>query len=150
MWEESSAINAQRALAGLAALDALPIDGIPIAPELTEELSDPPMVSVVVCTKDRPDSLVSVLRGLTALHDEPYEIVVVDNAPIYVPEQAVLREFGEDPRVRYVRQRRRGLSSARNRGLAEATADIVAFTDDDVRVDPWATASSAGSGPLLT
>ena len=139
VWEElAPAINAQRVRAGLAALDALPIDGIPIAPELTEELSDPPMVSVVVCTKDRPDSLVSVLRGLTALHYEPYEIVVVDNAPSSeATEQAVLREFGEDPRVRYVRERRLGLSSARNRGLAEATADIVAFTDDDVRVDPW-------------
>ena len=47
------------------------------------------------------------------------------------------REFGTDPRFRYVREPRPGLSCARNRGLAEASADIVAFTDDDVGVDPW-------------
>jgi GT2 family glycosyltransferase len=139
VWAElAPAINALRARAGLAALDALPAGGIPIAPELTEELSDPPMVSVVVCTKDRPDSLAVALRGLTALNYKPYEIVVVDNAPSSdATERVVLRDFGEDPRVRYVREPRLGLSSARNRGLAEATADIVAFTDDDVRIDPW-------------
>jgi GT2 family glycosyltransferase len=139
VWGElATAINARRARAGLAALDALPVGGIPLAPELTEELSDPPMVSVVVCTKDRPDSLVVVLRGLTALHYGPYEIVVVDNAPSSdATEQAVRREFGADPRVRYVREPRPGLSSARNCGVAEATADIVAFTDDDVRIDRW-------------
>jgi hypothetical protein len=105
VWAElAPAINAQRARAGLAALDALPVGGIPIASELTEELSDPPMVSVVVCTKDRPDSLAVVLRGLAALHYEPYEIVVVDNAPSSdATEQVVRREFGADPRVRYVR-----------------------------------------------
>jgi O-antigen biosynthesis protein len=140
VWAElAPAINARRARAGLAALDALPAGGIPVAPELTTEgVSDPPMVSVVVCTRDRPDSLVVVLRGLTALHYERYEIVVVDNAPSSrATEQVVLREFGADPRVRYVREPRLGLSSARNRGIAEATADIVAFTDDDVRIDPW-------------
>ena len=139
VWAElAPAINALRARAGLAALSALPVGGIAFAPELTEELSDPPMVSVVVCTKDRPDSLATVLRGLTTLHYEPYEIVVVDNAPSSdATQQLVLREFGHDPRVRYVREPRAGLSSARNRGIAEATADIVAFTDDDVRIDPW-------------
>ena len=139
VWTElGPAINAQRARAGLSALDALPAGGIPVAPELTDVLSDPPMVSVVVCTKDRPDNLLVVLRGLTALHYRPYEIVVVDNAPSSdATEQAVLREFGQDSRVRYVREPRLGLSSARNRGIAEAIADIVAFTDDDVRIDPW-------------
>lgn len=139
VWAElGPAINARRTRAGLAALDALPAGGIPVAPALAEELSDPPMVSVVVCTKDRPDSLVAVLRGLANLRYKPYEIVVVDNGPSSeAAKEAVLREFGDDPRVRYVREPRRGLASARNRGVAEAAADIVAFTDDDVRIDPW-------------
>ncbi|MGD0698879.1 MAG: glycosyltransferase [Trebonia sp.] len=139
VWQElGPAINARRARAGLAALDALPAGGLPAAPGLTEELSNPPLVSVVVCTRDRPDSLLAVLRGLTALHYQPYEIVVVDNAPgSDAAEQLVRREFGTDPRVRYVREPRPGLSSARNRGIAEAAADIVAFTDDDVRIDRW-------------
>lgn len=139
IWSElGPAINAQRARAGLPVLDALPLGGICVADELAEELSNPPMVSIVVCTKDRPQSLVVVLRGLTTLRYEPYEIVVVDNAPSsQATKQAVLHEFGTDSRVRYVHEPRRGLASARNRGVAEAVADIVAFTDDDVLIDPW-------------
>src|SRR5215217_5077723 len=43
---------------------------------------------------------------------------------------------GVDARVRYVRELRPGLSCARNRGLGEALGELVAFTDDDVVVDP--------------
>jgi GT2 family glycosyltransferase len=43
---------------------------------------------------------------------------------------------GRDPRIRYVCEPKKGLSSARNRGLREATGQVIAFTDDDVRVDP--------------
>ena len=38
--------------------------------------------------------------------------------------------------ARVIRERRPGISAARNRGLAAATGEIVAFTDDDVEVDP--------------
>jgi glycosyltransferase involved in cell wall biosynthesis len=47
--------------------------------------------------------------------------------------------------VRYVREPRPGLDWARNRAIAEATGDVVAFTDDDVVVDPcWVHAIAAG------
>jgi cellulose synthase/poly-beta-1,6-N-acetylglucosamine synthase-like glycosyltransferase len=49
----------------------------------------------------------------------------------------MLNEFGDDTRFRYVHEPRPGLSCARNRGVVEASGDIIAFTDDDVRVDPW-------------
>jgi GT2 family glycosyltransferase len=78
------------------------------------------------------------LRGLAAMRYGSFEVVVVDNAPSSdATRDAVLREFGGDRRIRYVREVRPGLSCARNRGVAEAAGDIVAFTDDDVRVDPW-------------
>jgi GT2 family glycosyltransferase len=96
------------------------------------------MVSVVVCTRDRPDSVITALVGLTGLRYPSFEIVVVDNAPTSsATREAVLAQFGGDSRVRYVCESRPGLSRARNRGVAEAAAEIVAFTDDDVRVDPW-------------
>jgi glycosyltransferase involved in cell wall biosynthesis len=93
---------------------------------------------VVVCTRNRPESVLVTLRSLLAMRYRPFEVVLVDNAPSSdATRNAVLAAYGEDSRVRYVRESRPGLSCARNRGLAEAAADIVAFTDDDVTVDPW-------------
>src|SRR5262249_40988234 len=112
--------------------------GLTSAPALADESSDRPLVSVVVCTRNRPDSVLVTLRSLLAMHYRPFEIVLIDNAPSSdATKDAVLAAYGEDPRVRHVRESRRGLSCARNRGLTEASADIVAFTDDDVTVDPW-------------
>ena len=95
-------------------------------------------MSVVMCTRDRSEGAAATLRGLAALRYQPFEIVLVDNAPgSEMTKDAVLAEFGDDPRVRYVREPRPGLSCARNRGVAEAAGEIIAFTDDDVNVDQW-------------
>jgi len=139
VWEElGPAINARRSCAGLPPLAGLSAQGIPVEPSLTDEPAENPFVTVVVCTRNRPDSAMLTLRSLAALRYRQFEVVVVDNAPSSdATMTAMAREFGTDTRFRYVREPRPGLSCARNRGLAEASADIVAFTDDDVRVDPW-------------
>jgi GT2 family glycosyltransferase len=139
VWQElGDAINGQRSRAGLPALYGLAVGGIPAEPRLTDEPADDPLVTVVVCSRDRPESVMVALGDLAAMRYRPFEVVVVDNAPSSgATKDAVLGEFGGDTRIRYVHEPRPGLSCARNRGLAEATADIVAFTDDDVRVDPW-------------
>jgi len=94
-------------------------------------------VTVVVCTRDRPQSLVRCLDAVAAVHYDAFEVIVVDNAPTTRETLEVVRErSGTGSRVRYVREPRPGLSCARNRGLAEARGELVAFTDDDVIVDP--------------
>jgi len=40
-----------------------------------------PTVSVIVCTRDRPDQLELCLESLLALDTTPHEILVVDNSP---------------------------------------------------------------------
>jgi GT2 family glycosyltransferase len=96
-----------------------------------------PPVTVVVATRDRPQSLARCLRALTALTYARFEVVVVDNAPSTRETLAVVQQqSGQDARVRYVRELRPGVSCARNRGLGEARGELVAFTDDDVVVDP--------------
>lgn len=139
IWAELGAvINERRSRAGLPPLDVLPVDGIQAEQRLADEPADSPLVTVVVCTRNRPDSVLVTLRGLVRMRYQPFEVVVVDNAPSSdATKDAVQREFGTDPKIRYVREPRPGLSCARNRGLAEASADVVAFTDDDVRVDQW-------------
>jgi glycosyltransferase involved in cell wall biosynthesis len=139
VWEQlSTAINEHYQRVDLPPVDGLPVVGLATTEALEDGTSDRPLVSVVVCTRNRPGSVLVTLRSVLAMHYRSFEIVLVDNAPSSdATREAVLSAFGEDARVRYVREPRPGLSCARNRGLTEASADIVAFTDDDVTVDPW-------------
>ncbi|MGH3495362.1 MAG: glycosyltransferase, partial [Sciscionella sp.] len=94
-------------------------------------------VSIVVPTIDRPEALT---RSVKALLDTGYpdlEVLVVDNRPD--PERALRwREFAEsDRRVSYLTEHRRGISHARNAGIAAAHGEYVGFVDDDIEVDPW-------------
>jgi glycosyltransferase involved in cell wall biosynthesis len=97
--------------------------------------SDAPAVSVVLCTFNRATLLAGALTALARQVDgPPYEVVVVDNNSTD-GTRLVAEQFAADGRVRCVREPEQGLSHARNRGVATASADILAFTDDDVRVD---------------
>jgi glycosyltransferase involved in cell wall biosynthesis len=91
-----------------------------------------PPISVIVCTRDRTGFLARCLASLQALDYPDYEIIVVDNAPT----SDDTRQLTASLPVRYLREDRPGLDWARNRGIAEARHELVAFTDDDVRVDP--------------
>jgi len=86
-------------------------------------------VSVVVCTRDRPERLRRCLASLARLDPAPREIVVVDNAP---QSDATRRVVEQAPGVRYVLEPEPGLSHARNAGVRNSTGEIIAFTDDDV------------------
>jgi glycosyltransferase involved in cell wall biosynthesis len=91
---------------------------------------------VVVCTRDRPDALARCLDSLRAVDDASSDVVVVDNAPSSEATARLVAELAAHwTGVRYVREDRPGLDWARNRGLAEARGSVVAYTDDDVRVD---------------
>ena len=105
-----------------------------------------PFASVVVCTRDRAESLRRALRSVLAMDYPDFELVVVDNAPRTSATRDVVAELA-DSRVRYVLEPRPGLSCARNQGVAEARGEIVAFTDDDVVADVgWLAALVAGFG----
>lgn len=108
--------------------------------------SDEPAVSVVVCTRDRPDDLSLCVDRLTALEYPKFEVVVVDNAPSDErTHDRFVATVGDDDRFRYVVEPVPGLSNARNRGLQAARFPLTAFTDDDVWVDPgWLRGISGG------
>lgn len=93
-------------------------------------------VSVVVTTCRSPVNLERCLTSVLASDHDDFEVIVVENRP-GAPHtwRRVEERFVRDSRVRYIEERQRGLSSARNAGLAVATTELVAFLDDDVVVD---------------
>jgi O-antigen biosynthesis protein len=92
-----------------------------------------PVVTVAVCTRDRTAQLAECLAALCQLDYPTLDLLVVDNAPSS-PATAHLVRAGY-PQVRYVCELRPGLNWARNRAIAEARGEIIAYTDDDVVVD---------------
>ena len=96
--------------------------------------ADNALVTVAVCTRDRAEQLKDCLTSLTRLAYSNVEILVVDNAPgTNETRKLVQSEF---PDFRYVVEPRPGLDWARNRAIDEAHGEILAYTDDDVSVDP--------------
>lgn len=119
------------------ALVADQLGGALVRDQLARRLADPPPVryppiSVVICTRDRLATLRRCLSAVRALDYPTYEIIVVDNAPSSDETMDYLRTLEG---VRYVREPTPGLDWARNRGVAAARHGIVAYTDDDTRVD---------------
>lgn len=100
-----------------------------------------PIVTVAVCTRDRAIDLAQCLDSLKRLDYPALDILVVDNAPT---SDATQRVVASHPQVRYAREPRPGLDWARNCAIREARGEIIAYTDDDVVVDPgWVAALAA-------
>lgn len=94
-------------------------------------------VTVAVCTRDRVELLSLCLQSLEraragAPPEMEVDVLVVDNAP---PDESTSRLVGAMDGVRYVMEPRPGLDFARNRAIAEARGEFLAFLDDDVVVD---------------
>lgn len=95
-------------------------------------------VSVIVCTRNRADSLgpmLATLAGHAAV--PPHEIIVVDNGSSD-STRLVLEKARTQFRVPFkvVSEPRPGQARARNLGLQSAQGEIIAFTDDDVQLPP--------------
>jgi glucosyl-dolichyl phosphate glucuronosyltransferase len=94
-------------------------------------------VSIVISTYNRCDTLEGALQSVLGQDAGlvTYEIIVVDNNSTDRTREVVdavsARGHGH---LRYLFEGRQGLSHARNAGIAQARAPIIAFTDDDVRV----------------
>jgi len=94
-----------------------------------------PRMSVVVCSYNGARTIRDACEGLRRLEYPNYEVIIVDDGSVD-DTAAVAREYD----VRLIRTPNRGLSSARNTGLAAATGEIVAYLDDDAYPDPhWLT-----------
>src|SRR5438874_8183508 len=93
---------------------------------------DPMQVSVIICCHNpRIDYLARVLEALKAqtLSTGNWELIVVDNAS--EGSVAASYKISWHPNGRHVREENLGLTCARLRGIAEASADLLVFVDDD-------------------
>jgi len=92
-----------------------------------------PLVSAVICTRNRDDSVVGTVETLLANAYPNFELVVIDQSSDNRTAQA-LAPFAGDTRLRYIHTSTKGVGLARNIGLNEARAEFVLMTDDDCTV----------------
>jgi cellulose synthase/poly-beta-1,6-N-acetylglucosamine synthase-like glycosyltransferase len=96
-----------------------------------------PYVSVIVPVRDGESMISACLDSILATDYPPdrREILVVDNGS----SDGTASLIQARP-VRYLREPKRGVSNARNRGIAESRGEILAFVDADCLVEPqWLT-----------
>jgi len=97
-------------------------------------------LSVIVCTRNRAYAITrcldSIAQALANAAPVEAEIVVVDNAS-EDGTQAAVNAWAETCSfpVRVLHEPRKGLAVARNCGFHGAQGEILAFTDDDCRMD---------------
>jgi len=89
-----------------------------------------PSVSVVVCTHNGHRTLDECLARLTTLTYPDYEVIVVNDGSSEACA-AIAHRHG----VTLIETEHCGLGHARNRGIAAARGEIVAFLDDDAYPD---------------
>ena len=89
------------------------------------------LISAIICTHNRDNYLGSAIDSLLA-QDFPgsFEVVVVDNASKDNTREVVEARL-PNPKLEYVYEPITGLSVARNTGAKTASAEILAYLDDD-------------------
>ena len=133
--QQGEAIICQLLKSGLASPqqpEDLTLESLIDLPPITHS-GEQPLVTVAVCTRDRPEDMKRCLEAITQLDYPHLDILAVDNAP----QTEATKELVEThyPHVRYVREPRPGLDWARNKAILAARGEIIAYTDDDVVVD---------------
>ncbi len=107
--------------------------------------------SIVIATYNRASDLRQTLDSLAGLRpDGSWEVIVVDNNSPDGTRQVVEEAARSFPvELRYVFEREQGRSPALNAGIRAARGEIIATTDDDVRVPAdWLDRAAAGLSRL--
>jgi glycosyltransferase involved in cell wall biosynthesis len=96
------------------------------------------LLSVIICTRNRPQSLEQTLQSIAESAREcdknSFEVLVVNNGDS-LETKDIKNNFSSDLPLRFANESRPGLSFARNSGLAIAKGEWILWTDDDVTVD---------------
>jgi GT2 family glycosyltransferase len=96
-----------------------------------------PEVSVIIPTYNRAHL---IARAVDCVLQQTYphcHVIVVDDGSTDATPSVMAERYGNEPRVRYIRQPNAGVSAARNRALAEAKGDYIAYLDSDDLWRPW-------------
>jgi len=91
-----------------------------------------PKVSVIIPTLNRYQYLKDVLSDLEQQDYKNFEVVIVDQSDTF--QEAFYKDFNLD--IHLIRQEEKALWLARNSAIKQATGELIALSEDDVRIQP--------------
>jgi peptidoglycan/xylan/chitin deacetylase (PgdA/CDA1 family) len=95
-----------------------------------------PAVSVVIPARDAADTLGDALESLVAQSERSFEAIVVDDGSTDSTADVADSFAARDPRFQVLAGEARGVSAARNIGVAEARGEWLLFLDSDDWIEP--------------
>ena len=91
-----------------------------------------PLVSIIICTSDRPNALKKSLQSLELIHYQNFEVIVIDASSTTETSEIVFEAFSKNSfKLSFHQVEPKNISYSRNVGIKLATGSIVAFVDDD-------------------
>lgn len=95
------------------------------------------MISVIICTYNRPNDIGRVVKSVLSNTYPDYELLIIDQSNTDETKKIVEKCITKNSHLKYLWSVR-GKSRAVNLGVKEAEGDIIAFTDDDCVVsEDW-------------
>ncbi len=91
-------------------------------------------VSVIIPTRNRLKHLNRCLESLYRQSTLPLEIIIVDNSDTLMKDD-VFKDASSRLNLKYLHSKLKGVSKARNLGIAKAKGSLLAFLDDDCLVN---------------
>jgi len=102
---------------------------------MISKVSNLPLISVIVCTRDRPRDLSTLLQTILQQNYLPLDVIIVDDSPRHsakiVANLCSSKFESVGCSLRYVLGSGDGLPAARNLGIKMANGDVILFLDDD-------------------
>lgn len=95
------------------------------------------LVSVIVPTYNRAYCLARAINSALAQTHPEIEVIVVDDGSTDSTPDVLAQEYGDNPRVHYIRRSNGGAAAARNSALRLARGEFVGFLDSDDVWMPW-------------
>ncbi|GAB1544964.1 hypothetical protein NUACC21_76400 [Scytonema sp. NUACC21] len=92
-----------------------------------------PLVSIIICTSDRPNFLEKALQSLEWSCYQNFEVIVIDASSTTKTTEIVYRLSTSENRfkLKFLKVEQQNISYSRNIGTKLASGSIVAFFDDD-------------------
>jgi glycosyltransferase involved in cell wall biosynthesis len=107
-------------------------DFMTLPTSLTIDSAQPKLVSIVVPVYNAEQYVAETLKSVLAQTYQNFEVIIVDDGA--TDRSLEICQRFDDPRIKIIHQKNRGLAGARNTGIRHATGDYIGFLDAD---DIW-------------